>query len=147
MDKTIKQIADELKIDKQKIYRFIKKDHINESHQKNGVMHYDEKAQSLISSHFIRGKTDVSTSEKSLASASYDILLKQSELLQKELEFKNEQIAGLQRQNEQLTAALEHTTSSLKSAQALHAGTIQQQLTDGKEKEKKRWQFWKNNKE
>lgn len=49
-------------------------------------------------------------------------------MLQKELEAKNGQIEALQRQNEQLTSALENTTSSLQAAQALHAGTIQQQL-------------------
>ena len=31
--KTIRQIADELGIDKQKVYRYIRKNHINEAHQ------------------------------------------------------------------------------------------------------------------
>ena len=34
MAKTIKQIADELGLNKQKIYRYIKSNHINEVHQK-----------------------------------------------------------------------------------------------------------------
>lgn len=50
-------------------------------------------------------------------------------MLQRELEIKNGQIEALQRQNEQLTSALENTTSSLQAAQALHAGTMQQQLS------------------
>ena len=55
-------------------------------------------------------------------------------MLQHELEVKNGQIEALQRQNEQLTSALENTTSSLQAAQALHAGTMQQQLlTSGEE--------------
>ena len=49
-------------------------------------------------------------------------------MLQRELEVKNGQIEALQRQNELLTSALENTTSSLQAAQALHAGTMQQQL-------------------
>ena len=56
-------------------------------------------------------------------------------MLQKELDAKNEQISAQQRQLEakdrqieQLTSALDHTTSSLQAAQALHAGTMQQQL-------------------
>ena len=52
MAKTIKQIADEIGLDKQKVYRFIKKNHINEAHQKNGVMYYDEAVKSHIKSHF-----------------------------------------------------------------------------------------------
>ena len=44
-------------------------------------------------------------------------------MLQRELEIKNKQI-------EDLTTALEHTTASLHAAQALHAGTMQKQLTD-----------------
>ena len=44
MDKSIKQIADELKIDKQKIYRFVVKNDVIEAHQKSNVKYYDEKA-------------------------------------------------------------------------------------------------------
>lgn len=49
-------------------------------------------------------------------------------MLQKELEAKNAQLEAKDRQIEQLTSALENTTSSLQAAQALHAGTMQQQL-------------------
>lgn len=52
-------------------------------------------------------------------------------MLQKELDGKNEQIAAQARQIEQLTSALENTTSSLQAAQALHAGTMQKQLQPG----------------
>lgn len=52
-------------------------------------------------------------------------------MLQKELDGKNEQIAAQARQIEQLTSALENTTSSLQAAQALHAGTMQKQLQSG----------------
>ncbi len=58
-------------------------------------------------------------------------------MLQRELEVKNGQIDALQRQVEQLTSALEHTTSSLQTAQALHAGTIQQQLLQEPDPEEK----------
>lgn len=47
---------------------------------------------------------------------------------------KDDQIRVQQEQISQLTSALEHTTSSLQAAQALHAGTMQKQLlTDGTE--------------
>lgn len=65
------------------------------------------------------------------SSQSFEVLIA---MLQKELDAKNEQIEALQRQNEQLTTALEHTTSSLQAAQALHAGTLQQQLEAPKQK-------------
>lgn len=53
------------------------------------------------------------------------LLEKQNEQLSNELEIKNKQIADL-------SAALERTAESLQAAQALHGGTIQKQLTDGK---------------
>ena len=46
----------------------------------------------------------------------------------------NEQQRTIQSQADsirELTAALEHTTSSLKASQALHAGTMKKQLSDG----------------
>ena len=58
------------------------------------------------------------------------------DILRRQLEEKDRQIEKQQEQISQLTAALEHTTSSLQAAQALHAGTMQQQLlTDGAEPE------------
>lgn len=129
--KTIKQIADELNTDKQRIYRIIKKNHINEALQKNGVMYYDEAAQTLIQSYFARNQTEETTSEKSLASASIEALLKQSEMFEKELEIKNEQIRELNMRLSETTAALVAAQESAKAAQALHAGTIQKQLKDG----------------
>ena len=58
------------------------------------------------------------------------------DILRRQLEEKDRQIEKQQEQISQLTAALEHTTSSLQAAQALHAGTMQKQLlTDGSEQE------------
>ena len=82
-------------------------------------------------------------------------------ILREELKAKDLQISALTKQlsdiinqNNQLTLALQNTTESLKSAQALHAGTIKQQLTealldnnypqDFKNLENKKWwHFWK----
>lgn len=130
--KTIKQIADEIGIDKQRVYRYIRKNHINEAHQENGVMYYDEKAQTQIQSYFTRQSLEITTSEKSLVSASYDVLLKQSELLSKELEIKNEQIRELNARLAESNAALVVAQQSAQAAQVLHAGTMQKQLTDGR---------------
>ena len=46
--KTIKQIAEDLGLPKQRVYRFIKRECISEAHQENGVMYYDDAAESLI---------------------------------------------------------------------------------------------------
>jgi len=60
----------------------------------------------------------------------------QSELLQKELEIKNKQI-------EHLSVALAAAQQTAAAAQALHAGTIKQQLTLPEQTDRKPWQFWK----
>lgn len=62
-----------------------------------------------------------------------DMLKDMVELLKEQLSVKDEQISSLQKQNEQLTEALQNTTNSLQAAQALHAGTIQKQLTEASE--------------
>ena len=65
----------------------------------------------------------------------------------------NSSASGIKsKQIDQLTVSLQNTTDSLKSAQALHAGTIKQQLsdktqttneTDKIEIKKHIWKFWK----
>ena len=59
-------------------------------------------------------------------------------MLQKELDRKNEQLSVKDKQIEELNARLAEISSALvvaqqtaQAAQALHAGTIRQQLTDG----------------
>lgn len=130
MEKTLKQIADELGVDKQRVYRFVKKNRITEAHQKNGVKHYDEAAQNQILSHFRQIKQEVTVSEQTLSSASFDVLLKQSEMLKNELEIKNRQIEGLNARLAETTAALMAAQQEVHEAHTLHAGTIQQ-LTAG----------------
>jgi len=58
--------------------------------------------------------------------ATIDLLQEQVRAKDRQLESKDKQIAAQQEQLTQLTAALEHTTTSLQAAQALHAGTMQQ---------------------
>ena len=92
--KTLKQIADEIGIEKQKVYRFVKKHCINEAHQKNGVMYYDEVAESRIKQGFLYEEVHQESASNEVV---FDVLLKQFEALQKELDIKNEQIANLQK--------------------------------------------------
>lgn len=102
MPKTIKQIADELGVSKQRVYRFIKQNCINEAHQ--------NRINDTVSDAVI-------------------------ELLREELNRKNEQIQQLNERLAETTAALvaaqqtiQTVQQTTQTAQALHVGTIQQQL-------------------
>ena len=53
------------------------------------------------------------------------------QVLIEQLSIKDKLIEKQQKSIQELTAALENTTASLHAAQALHAGTMQRQLTDG----------------
>lgn len=63
MEKTIKEMADELGVSKQKVYRFIKKNHITTSSEAHQVMWYDEAVQTLVNTHFLPSDT-VGTASK-----------------------------------------------------------------------------------
>ncbi len=52
LEKTIKEMADELGVSKQKVYRFIRKNHITASSEALQVMRYDEAVQTLVNTHF-----------------------------------------------------------------------------------------------
>lgn len=64
--------------------------------------------------------------EKTLIS----LLESQITILSQQLAVKDSQIAAQQEQIKTLTESLHDTTAALTAAQALHAGTIQQQLTE-----------------
>jgi len=121
--KTIKQLADEVGIDKQRVYRFIKKNHINEAHQKAGVMYYDDAVKKLIKQHF----TKDDHINEAHQTTSLDALI---DTLRNELNIKNEQIRELNERLAESNAALVSAQQSLQTAQMLHGGTIQKQLTD-----------------
>lgn len=126
--KTIKQMADELGIDKQRVYRFIKKNHIKEAHQKNGVNQYDETAENLIIGHFSKNDRINEAHQNRVKNDTVEALV---EMLRQELEIKNKQIDELHDRLSEVTTALTEAQKSLQSAQALHAGTIQTQLLEG----------------
>ena len=128
--KTMKQIADEIGIPKQKVYRYVKANHIKMIHENETRFIFDEASEMLIKSHF---------SQKNESSSNQDESLKNSMLsiIETELEFRNEQIKIKDRLIKELTEQLKETTTALvlaqqmaSTAQALHAGTIQTQLID-----------------
>lgn len=116
--KTIKQIADELGVPKQRVYRYIKSNHINEAHQENGVMYYDDVAETTIKQAFSQNGTTSKEAHEAHQNHINDTVI---DVLKNQLEVKDKQIEQLQRTVEQLTAALT-------AAQALNAADKQQLL-------------------
>lgn len=138
MSKTIKQIADELEIDKQKVYRYIKKNNIIEAHQKNGVMYYDEAAETLIKRAFTVDTASSESHQNHINDTVNDVLIS---MLQKELEIKNKQI-------EELTAIVKQQAETINAnshnqlAETLIEGK-QQLISSGEpEKEKPPKRSW-----
>jgi predicted transcriptional regulator len=133
MSKTIKQIADEIGVSKQKVYRYIKANHINEAHQRSGVMYYDESASSIIKQGLIKDTASSEAHHEAHQAASNEAVNeKVLNLFKQELEIKNEQIKDLNNRLSEISSALVMAQQTAATAQALHAGTIQQQLiTDG----------------
>ena len=124
---TIKQISHKIGIDKQKVYRYIKKNRIKESHQKNGAMYYSDKAVRQITRHFLDSEPLHSASDEAHQTTSLDTII---DVLKSELEIKNQQISELNARLAESNAALVAAQQSAQAAQALHAGTMQKQLID-----------------
>lgn len=130
--KTTKQIADELGATKQQVYRYIKRHHIAEAHQENGVLMYDDATITLIKQGFLRVRFQ--SPEAHQSASKFEATETLVEMLRNELQTKNKQIEALTEQVSQLTTALASTTESLQASQALHAGTLKQQLEAPAEK-------------
>lgn len=159
--KTIKQIADELGVSKQKVYRFIVKNHITASSEVKQSKLYDEAAERLIKSHFNRITTSSERSVEPHQKSGNEMLLEQ---LIKELEVKNEQlsekdrqISEKDRQLAEMQAQLSENQKLIDQEQQLRMVTerkfllLEQQQGQNDEEnpetvvgeEKKWWQFWK----
>jgi hypothetical protein len=155
--KTIKQISDELGLDKQKVYRYIKKNHIKEVYQecisealqKNGVKYYDEVAESLIK----QGFSDNTTSnevhqevhQKHINDTVIDTLLKQIEILQKELDAKNEQLSDTLKalnQAQHLQAMAESKIKLLEEKKEEEKVVEPAPVSEPEQKKKHWWKFW-----
>lgn len=132
--KTIKQIADEVGATKQAVQKRLSREPLKTSIQAHistvdGTKYIDDDGVKLIIAAYEGMDKPVDAPVDGGIDTSTDTVQTLISMLQKELDIKNKQI-------EDLTSALEHTTASLHAAQALHAGTMQKALTDGKEQEK-----------
>ena len=155
MNKTIKQMADELGIDKQKVYRYIKKNHIDEVHRevhhKKSVKYYNEAVQKQIKLAFLENevhqehiKTTSKPHQKHIDEAVVDVLKEQLKTMQKNLDVLHEELKEKNKHIKELTTVIDkHADSVHVDRQKLLAETI----VDGQQKfiedKKRRWMFWK----
>ena len=132
--KTIRQIADEIGVSKQAVYKRYKgKLHTvcaPYAHTEQGVLYLSEQAETLIKQDFLQNdcsngahteRSIGAVQEQSQEAGVVAVLQATIDTLQGQLEVKDRQI-------EKLTEALVAAQQTAAAAQALHAGTIQQQL-------------------
>lgn len=144
MNMTVKQLAEELGVSKPTISKAITDLGLQGNLHKIGNRFILEDSEiSAIKSQIMQKpepqevqKSETST-EKQSKKAETDtektlisLLESQITILSQQLQVKDNQIAAQQEQIKTLTQSLHDTTAALTAAQALHAGTIQQQLAD-----------------
>lgn len=129
--KTIKQIADELGVSKTSVYKKIDNLGLRSSLRKSQTKFtVDETQETLIKSAFSKNEPQTKTANQvcDIDNQVYGVLKTTIDTLQRELEIKNKQIEELNARLSESNAALVSAQQTAQSAQALHAGTIQQQL-------------------
>jgi predicted ArsR family transcriptional regulator len=141
--KTIKQIADELGVSKTAIRKQITNLGLQSGLQKNGNQFaIDEKQETLILKAFQKKTQTINANsaqtETQTVSSLVCVFQKELDAKNRQLEVKDEQLTVKDRQIEELNARLAETTNALvtaqqtaQAAQALHAGTIRQQIESG----------------
>lgn len=149
MAKTIKQIADFLNCPKIKVYRYIKFNRIKETFIEGNTMYFDETIVDAIVQAFREHETVENVFEtyhetvETYHDTMIETLLKQLEIKDEQLSVKDQQLSEKDKQIEQLTLTLHASqetqnqlATSLNTAQALHAGTIQQNLIEDTKEQK-----------
>lgn len=133
---TTKEIADTLGVSKQRVYRYIKANHISEAHREtvkgNTVMMYDsavfERIKEGLKSNSTSSEAHRETHKEAPNEAVYEALIKQ-------LEIKDKQIAELQKaldQEQQLHLLSKQRTLALEETQG-----EQKETADTEQQEKK----------
>ena len=150
--KTIRQIANELGVSKQAVYKRYKgKLHTvcaPYAHTEHGVLYLSEQAEILIKQDFLKDnrsngahaecsigahteRSIGAVPEQSQEAGVVAVLQATIDTLQGQLSVKDKQIEELNARLAEVSSALVVAQQTAQAAQALHAGTIQQQLTDG----------------
>lgn len=136
MSKTIKQVADDLKINKQKLYRYIKRNHINDVHQVKSVIYIDDALERTLKSIFLKSSASFDVHQNHINDTSNDAEI--INLLKKELEKshkRNEHLQKLLENQQVLTLKAQEKVEILESKK--------EYIDDDEEKKKRKWIFWK----
>ena len=140
MSMTVKQLADSLGVTKTAIRKRFTEDfranHVQTT--ANGVIIISDEGCKLIAETLQTTANQIPQIAETVTENTENSLLQTTiAVLREQLSEKDKQITALtsalttsQEQVKQLTESLHDTTAALTAAQALHAGTIQQQLTD-----------------
>ena len=148
MAKTIKQIADEIGVSKQTVYKRYKGKLYTVcapyAHTEQGVLYIEEQGETLIKQDFLQKECSIGAHTYAHTERSNGAVLEQSEnagvvavlqttidTLQGQLAIKDKQIEALNARLSEVSSALVAAQQTAQAAQALHAGTIQQQLLSG----------------
>ena len=154
---TIAEIAAECGVSEQAVRGWCRRNHV--AKDAKGSFAISESQKTAIYQYYLGvGRNQVSQPAKASCETCETSETALISMLQKELDRKNEQLSVKDKQIEELNARLAEISSALvvaqqtaQAAQALHAGTIRQQLTDGdadpdvhsqepeEEEEKKGW--------
>lgn len=159
--KTIKQIADELGVSKQKVYRFIVRNHITASSEVKRSKLYDESAEMLIKQGLLEDELHQKSHHEvhqnhindTVSEAVIELLRKELEQKNEQLQEKDRQIREKDRQISEMQAQLSMNQKLIDQEQQLHMVAekkfmlLEQQHeheeVDMKIKEdKKWWKFW-----
>ena len=153
--KTIRQIADEIGVSKQAVFKKIKREPLSTSLQGltatvDGRLMVEVDGEKLIKQAFYEIAPSTKNAEKTAeVDGVISVLQATIDTLQGQLEVKDRQIEQQAQTITRLTDALAAAQQTAAAAQALHAGTIQQQLitgeagTDQQEPEQKKSWFSK----
>lgn len=150
MAKTIKQIADEIGVSKQTVYKRYKGKLYTVcapyAHTEQGVLYIEEQGETLIKQDFLQKECSIGAHTYAHTERSNGAVLEQPEnagvvavlqttidTLQGQLAIKDKQIEALNARLSEVSSALVAAQQTAQAAQALHAGTIQQQLTSGED--------------
>ena len=150
MAKTIKQIDDEIGVSKQTVYKRYKGKLYTVcapyAHTEQGVLYIEEQGETLIKQDFLQKECSIGAHTYAHTERSNGAVLEQSEnagvvavlqttidTLQGQLAIKDKQIEELNARLAEVSSALVAAQQTAQAAQALHAGTIQQQLTSGED--------------
>ena len=133
----ITEIAAECGVSEQAVRAWCRRNHV--AKDAKGSFAISESQKTAIYQHYLGvGRNQVSQSAKPSFATCETSETALISMLQKELDRKNEQLSVKDKQIEELNARLAEISSALvvaqqtaQAAQALHAGTIRQQLTDG----------------